>query len=209
MASFGDERPSQVEERLQAANQAAQASREQFAQQMEAAQKQGYAEGFKQGVAQGLQEGHDEGHASGKAEVDAELTAWYKLSQSFAERLAQADQVVARDVLALALDLTQAMLKSSLELQPELILPIVREALDQLPSVQPPAQMFLNPADAETVKAAFGEELEKDGWRIVADSHMEAGGCRLETPQNIVDASMSTRWHKLTDAMQKSLTTRG
>lgn len=208
MASFGDERPSQVEERLLQAKLAAKASREQIARDTETAQQQGYAEGYKQGYAQGLQDGQAEGRANGKAEVDAELSVMHGLTQSFRERLAEADEVVARDVLALALELTQAMLKSSLQLQPELILPIVQEALDHLPSVQPPAHMFLNPADADTVRAMLGEELEKDGWRIVADSHMEAGGCRLETAQNIVDASAATRWHKLTDAMKKNLETR-
>ncbi|HTD06454.1 flagellar assembly protein FliH [Undibacterium sp.] len=209
MASFGDERPAQVAERTLAVATAARAHQEEAHQARESARKEGYAAGYKEayalGLQQGQEDGHREGYASGKEIIDAELEGVRAVAHHFAEQIASANTLVAQDVFRLALDLSEAMLRTSLELDPALVLPVVREAVESLPSVQRPAQLILHPKDAEIVRSHMGDELDKDGWRIVADSHMEPGGCKLETAQNLVDASVSTRWHRLTDAMKKHL----
>ncbi|MES2070386.1 MAG: flagellar assembly protein FliH [Pseudomonadota bacterium] len=209
MASFGDERPSQVAERTLATAAATKISQEEVQKIRETARKEGYADGYKEAYAQGLQQaqedGHREGLASGKEIIDAELAAIQDIARHFAEQIAAANTLVAQDVFKLALDLSEAMMRTSLELDPELVIPIVREAIESLPSVQRPAQLIVHPRDAEIIRSRLGDELDKDGWRIVTDSHMEPGGCKLETAQNMVDASFSTRWHKLSDAMKKHL----
>lgn len=209
MASFGDERPSQVAERNLNASVAAKAQQEEMHQAREQARKEGYAAGYKEAYALGLQQaqedGHREGLAAGKEIIDAELATVQSIAHHFAEQIASVHKLVTQDVFKLALDLSEAMLRTSLELNPELILPVVREAVESLPSVQRPAQLILNPSDAEIIRSHMGDELDKDGWRIVTDSHMEPGGCKLETAQNLVDASFSSRWHKLSDAMKKQL----
>lgn len=209
MASFGDERPSQVAERTLAVAAATKISQEEVQKIRETARKEGYADGYKEAYAQGLQQaqedGHREGLAAGKEIIDAELAAIQDIARHFTEQIAAANTLVAQDVFKLALDLSEAMLRTSLELDPELVIPIVREAIESLPSVQRPAQLIVHPRDAEIIRSRLGDELDKDGWRIVTDSHMEPGGCKLETAQNMVDASFSTRWHKLSDAMKKHL----
>ncbi len=213
MASFGDERPSQVAERTSVLATAAKAYQEEAHQARENARKEGYAAGYKEAYALGLQQGQEDGHreglAAGKEIIDAELESVRSIAHHFAGQIASANTLVAQDVFRLALDLSEAMLKTSLELDPELILPIVREAVESLPSVQRPAQLILHPKDAEIVRNRMGSELDKDGWRIVTDHHMEPGGCKLETAQNLVDASFSTRWSKLSDAMKKHLPPQG
>lgn len=213
MASFGDERPSQVAERTLAVAAAARIQQEEVHQARESARKEGYAAGYKEAYALGLQQGQEDGHRegfeSGKEMIDAELESVRNIARHFAEQIASANTLVAQDVFRLALDLSEAMLRTSLALDPELVLPVVREAVESLPSVQRPAQLILHPMDAEIVRSRMGDELDKDGWRIVTDSHMEPGGCKLETAQNMVDASFTTRWHKLTDAMKKHLPPKG
>jgi flagellar assembly protein FliH len=89
--------------------------------------------------------------------------------------------------------------------KPELILPIVRDAIDVLPSVQQPAMLMLNPDDAAVVRAAIGDDLAKEGWRIAEDPDIERGGCRLDTASNQVDAQVESRWARLTQALGKNV----
>jgi len=69
--------------------------------------------------------------------------------------------------------------------------------------VQQPALLVLNPEDVEIVRSHMKEELEKAGWRIAEDMHMERGGCRVETASNQVDASSPIRWQRIADAFGK------
>ena len=95
------------------------------------------------------------------------------------------------------------MLRTALEVKPELVLPVVREAIDYLPVLQQPALLMLNPADADSCATAIGEELDKGGWRVVPKIRPSArGGCRIDTATNQIDATLRvalaapdrTRW---------------
>jgi flagellar assembly protein FliH len=108
-------------------------------------------------------------------------------------------------VLELALQLSKAMLKQALQVKPSLILPIVRDAIEYLPSLQLPALLMLNPEDAEVVREGIGEELEKGGWRVIDDPSIERGGCKVDTASNQIDAQTSARWTRLTHALGKNV----
>jgi flagellar assembly protein FliH len=129
---------------------------------------------------------------------------WQKAA-TFGTEVAQANDVIADDMLDLALDLAKAMLKTALAVRPELVLPIVGEAIRYLPSLQQPALLFLHPDDAALVKDHMQDELNKAGWRVAEDAHMERGGCRVETASNQIDASTSTRWQRIAAALGKDL----
>ena len=158
----------------------------------------------KEGFNKGFEEGHQAGLNTGLNEMQQQLAAFLKVSTEFNVALQQAEHRVAEDVLDLALDLAKSMLKNALTINPELVIPIVEQAIASLPSVQQPAQIFLNPKDAALVKNQIGEELSKSGWVIVADPHMTAGDCRVETLRNQINASMQTRWQQLSDALGRN-----
>lgn len=155
----------------------------------------------KEGFNKGFEEGHQAGMNTGLSEMEQQLTQFLKVSTQFNSSLQQAERIIAQDVLDLALDLAKAMLKQALEINPELIIPIVEQAIAALPSVQQPAQLFLNPKDAAVVKSQIGAELNRTGWAIIADPHMTLGDCRVETLKNQINASMQTRWQQLADAL--------
>jgi flagellar assembly protein FliH len=192
LASFGDDRPS-----AQNTAEAAAKSAEQLAQQREEARRQGHAEGFEQGRAAGLQ--------AGRAEAAQEAMRMAKIAEAFGSEVARANEAVADDMLNLALDLAKAMLKTALKARPELVLPIVGEAIRYLPSVQQPALLVLNPQDAEIVRSHMKDELDKAGWRIAEDLQMERGGCRVETASNQIDATPPVRWQRIADALGKQV----
>ena len=65
------------------------------------------------------------------------------LAASFSNALHDADQAIAGDVLDLALQLAKGMLKTALQIKPELVLPVVRDAIEYLPVLQQPALLVL------------------------------------------------------------------
>ena len=164
-------------------------------EQISAIQEQARTEGY--------QAGHAEGLAAGREQAALEAARLQKLAATFSTELAQADEVISQQVLDLALDLSRALLKSALALRPELVLPVVREAVRYLPALHPPALLYLNPDDAVLVKEKIGDELTKLGWLLTQDAQLEPGGCRIETANNQIDATLPTRWQRLLAALGK------
>jgi len=193
MASFGDNR--KVQQPQPDPAEVARLAAEALARQREEARQQGYAEGYNQGHAAGLE--------AGRAEALREAARLQSVANAFGAEVARADEAVAHDLLALALDVAKSMLKTALKVRPELVLPIVSEAIRYLPSLQQPAVLALHPQDAAVVRTYMKDELEKSGWRITEDMQVEPGGCRIETASNQIDATMPVRWQRITDALGK------
>jgi flagellar assembly protein FliH len=228
MTSFGDERASAVAERQaaeaaaaaaqahaqvltqyaaasQAAPMAATVSEEELEAIREAARQQGYAEGHEAGQATGHASGYEDGLALGRAEAAAELTHLQDIATSFGTAVTEADESIAADVLELALHLAKNMVRTAFEVRPELILPVVREAVDYLPTLQQPALLVLHPEDALIVRDSIGHELEKSGWRIIEDGNVARGGCRIDTASNQIDAQIASRWQRLAHALGRNV----
>jgi len=223
MASFGDDRPSTLARRAAEAAAAAPGapisaddvptlppgfnlpSVEELEAMREAARQEGFAQGLEEGRAQGHAEGRAQGYAegaeAGQREAAAELEQMRRVAASFGDAVAQADETIARDVLELALRLARGMVRTGFDVRPELILSVVRDAIDQLPVLQQPAVLALNPLDAELVRHGMAEELSKGGWRIVENASIARGGCKVETATNQIDAQAAARWNRLTHAL--------
>ena len=159
---------------------------------------------YQDGYAEGLAQGHAAGLDIGRVESAQEMLHLQQIAEAFGSEVARADEVIADEMLNLGLDLAKAMLKTALEVRPELVLPVVAEAIHYLPSLQQPALLFLHPADARLAREFIGEELSKAGWRVTEDPHLERGGCRVETPTNQIDASTETRWKRIAAALGKT-----
>jgi flagellar assembly protein FliH len=229
MTSFGDDRASTLAERRasEAAALAAEAeaaamraleapyaqpapaapmiSEEELEAIREAARQQGYAEGHEAGLATGHASGYEDGLALGRAEAAAELTHLQSIANEFGNAVTEADETIAADVLELSLHLARNMVRTAFTVRPELILPVVREAVDYLPSLQQPALLILNPEDALIVRGSIGHELEKTGWRIVEDGNIARGGCRIDTASNQIDAQIASRWQRLAHALARNV----
>jgi flagellar assembly protein FliH len=211
MASFGDERPSTVARRsadqeLQEQAQAAALAQElaiklPTAEELEAIREAARADGHAEGHAAG----HAEGLALGRAEAADEAARLRALADTFSQAVARADEAIAGDVLELALHLARSMVRTAFEVRPELVIPVVREAIEYLPVLQQPALLMLNPQDAPIVRAAIGEELDKGGWRVVEDQQVARGGCKVDTASNQIDAQAALRWQRLSQALGKNV----
>jgi flagellar assembly protein FliH len=171
----------------------------------EAARQEGFAQGHAEGLASGHDAGYQDGLDMGRAEAAAELTHLQNIATTFGDAVTQADEAISNDVLELALHLARNMVRTAFEVRPELILAVVREAVDYLPNLQQPALLILHPEDALIVRSSIGHDLEKAGWRIVEDGNIARGGCRVDTASNQIDAQIASRWQRLTHALGKDL----
>jgi len=229
LRSFGDSRPSAVaqrereeeEARAVAAEEAAALAEVQEAEYTEAehapaldypteeelaaireqARQQAYDEGFKAGHEEGMAQALDEQRAS----TEQAIAPIRQIADNFSTALREADQAISNEVLELALHLAKGMLKNALRVKPELILPVVREAIEYLPVLQQPALLILNPEDAAVVRESIAEELDKGGWRVIDDPTIERGGCKVDTASNQIDATVSSRWQRLSLALGKDI----
>ena len=176
-------------------------------EELVAIREQARREAYTKGLAEGYQTGHSEGLEAGLAESRGQtallINQFSSIVENFNNELAQADNLIAADLLDLAMNIAQAMIKTALPIRPELVIPIINEAIRELPALQRNAKLILNPDDATLVKQHLFDELSQNGWSIIEDSQIEAGGCRIETSSNQIDATLSTRWERLALALGK------
>jgi len=224
MNSFGDQRPSTLAARIaaedrekataaaarapaQAAAAAAAVPQLQLptAAELEELREAARAEGYAEGLEEGRAAGHAEALDQGRLDAAAEIESLRAVAASFTTALAEADEAIASDVLDLALHLARSMVRTAFEVRPELIIPIVREAIEYLPVLQQPAVLALNPDDIEIVRAGLGDEIDKGGWRVVADPQIARGGCKVDTASNQIDATSQARWTRLSHSLGKNV----
>lgn len=168
-------------------------------EQIAAAREQARREGLAEGLAQGYQAGMEQG----RVQAAQENTILRQLTVAFGADMTAAKELVAQELLDLALDLSKAMLKTVLEIQPARVLPVVADAVTALPFLQYPAVLYLHPEDAMLVRERMRGELPDAGWRIVEEAGLDRGDCRIKTPTNQVDAGAQSRWHRIAASLGK------
>jgi flagellar assembly protein FliH len=158
----------------------------------EAARASGHAEGF----AEGLNES--------RAHSEALRTRMNELFENTQSQLASIQEQLSEQTLELALTLAKAMLHQALNIKPELILPVVREAIGKLPAISGHAHLLLNPDDLKLVNELMKDELAAYGIKTRPDVSLHRGGCRIETHTGAADASIESRWQRISKALGQS-----
>lgn len=155
----------------------------------------------KEAFTKGMQDGYLVGIEKGRESAEAAEKSFLQIASNFREALNVADEAMADSVLKLAIDIAKAMIKHQIELHPETTMSVVKEAIKQLPSIQQPAQLALNPDDAELVRAHLSSELAEHHWAILEDNQIQRGGCVVVTASNHIDATNPSRWKIIAEAL--------
>lgn len=156
---------------------------DEIARLRDAAHREGYQAGFDSGREAAAIAGH-------------ELAA--KLGQAisrFDSSVAQIEQVVADEVLALALEIARKVVHQAIAVQPGIILEVIREALLQMPLQH--AMIYLNTDDAALVRAHAGEQLTHAGHRIQEDPKLGRGDVVIEAGGAHLNARLAARWQNV------------
>lgn len=170
------------------------------AEAIELMHQQAHQEGYRDGLAQGREQGYREGQEQARKEA----LRLNELLNEVNDTLQQLDQEMSQDLLELALGIARQMLRQALVVRPELVLTVVKEAINSFPQANQHPQLILHPQDAALVRSSLEAELAHGHWRVVEDSQIEPGGCRIETAHGELDATLERRWQRVLDSLGQS-----
>lgn len=157
------------------------------------AREEGYQAGYQAGYEEGAQKA-----ALETQRLTALVASMEQALREMEQSLQTVDEQVARSLLDLSLDVAQQMVHQALKVNPEMLLGVVRDAIGSLPHFNPAAHIVLHPSDAEIVRTRMGEQLAHSGWKIFEDEQIAPGGARIETAHSQIDATLETRWKRIT-----------
>ncbi|HEX5364168.1 MAG TPA: flagellar assembly protein FliH [Gallionella sp.] len=163
------------------------------AAELERIRQQAYDEGYAQG--------QEAGYASGSAQIQAEIGQLQTAMQELHTALNQVDTELAQSLLDLSLEIARKMVGEALKIKPEFILNTVSSAIGNLPHFNQHAHLVLHPEDVELVRKHMGDNLAHGGWKLIGDSSIKRGGCRVETTHTKVDATVEARWKRIVESI--------
>jgi len=156
----------------------------------------GYAAGLVQGRAQAeaeLQKKMADFLANQAQNAAQHFSALFETAQN---QLAGARQAMAQGVLELSCELARQVLRQELSVNPNVLLPVIREALDMLGAEHRSAVVRMHPADLDVLEGLMSTEFAGMALTLRADSALQPGGCVVESAGMVVDASLQKRWHR-------------
>jgi len=160
-----------------------------------------HQQAWQEGYALGLEEGRQAGLDAGQAEIRRQSEWLETLAEALNTARLKQDERLAREVLELALGIAKQIIRAGIKTKPELILPVVREALLSLPSLSGHHKVMVHPDDAAMVDEWFSREYAQMSCRVLADADMEPGGFRIENTHSDLDASLASRWREVIERL--------
>lgn len=162
------------------------------AEMLEAARQEAYNQGFDDGRHAGAQEARKALEPLMQQEVRQlaqRLSAMVEQAQADMTRL---EETLAAQMLELACDLARQVIRTELASPQDSLRQVVHEALALAIEDGRPATVKVHPQDAEWLQTGWTEA--QPNVRLVADDTLTPGGCRVESAQGTVDATVEKRW---------------
>ncbi len=168
---------------LTAADQhsAAEAQKEQLSEALETAQREGREAGYQAGMAD----------AAEQVKSVNRLLAW------LARPIEKAADELEQQILGLVADITRAVLRREISLEPAHLVGVIREALALLPQAQGEIEILVHPQDAELLESALAPTERETAWRLCADPLLGRGEFRVKSGAAEIDGSLETRLRNL------------
>ena len=148
---------------------------------------------------QAEEQGRQAGYAAGQAAARAEAERLGRAAAGLEQALAEFNQSVADELLALATEIARQVVRETITIRPETIQAVVNEALAQFPHQH--ATIYLNPQDASLVRSYAGDALAHAGHRILEEPNLSPGDCLVESGSSQIDATLATRWRRVLEGI--------
>lgn len=159
--------------------------------ELEAIRQEAYNEGFSTGEKDGFHAGQLKARQEADATLAPKLASLEKLMTQLLEPIADQDRNIEHAMVTLVGQLAREVIQRDLLIDSSQIRQVLRDALKLLPMGASNVRIHINPQDFEMVKAL--RERHEETWKIIEDSDLMPGGCRIETEQSRIDASVETR----------------
>lgn len=160
---------------------------------------------FEQAKTEGFQAGYAAGEEAGKQVLESSLATQSaqlaSIVANFSQALSSLDQTVADQMLNLAVEMAEQMLRGKLSVNRDFLLPIVREAIGALPIHHAHISLRVHPDDYPMVKQGLGEHFFQGGNQLIEDTAILPGGCLLNAGASEIDATVETRWKRVLEPL--------
>lgn len=165
------------------------------------------AEAFRQeGYAQGFADGSVQGHGQAMLEAQEQVNAFLNnQGQETAQQLAAlvgsahaqldaAEQVAARGMLELACELARQVLRHEISINPNALLPVIREAMTPLIADSKSTVLKLHPLDMDMLQDVLRADYPNLPLTLLADASISRGGCLIQSAGTQIDGTLEKRW---------------
>ena len=174
---------------------------EQWQARIEAAKRQGYEDGYRDGLV--ALEGFKKSHS---AQVSAQVG---QLVQSFDAQWAELEAQMAESISRSAVLLARQVLRSELNVRPELVSDVAREAVNAVLMSARQIVVRVHPDDLPLVAQGAEDVLKARGARLEPDASVQRGGCQVESDAGSIDATVQARWERAAQSMGQALASNG
>jgi flagellar assembly protein FliH len=156
-------------------------------------QKQAQKEGHQLGLEQGKEQGYQAGLELAKQEMAQQVDYLKQIMTTLNTPLEELDAEIENDLVSLVTTVARQLVRRELKTDREHVIGAVRAALAVLPINDRKLKIFLHPHDSELVKKGLAIDDEETRWQWIEDPMLTRGGCRLETADTVIDASVESR----------------
>ena len=177
---------------------AAEPSTEDWRQRIHAARQAGYQEGYRDGLV--ALEGFKHSFAQ---QATSQIGA---LLDAFDQQFEALDGQVAQALAQTAVQLARQVLRSELQLRPELVATIAAEAANAIMLSARHIAIHVHPLDLPLVAEGAEETLTARGARLHADASIERGGVMVISDVGAIDARIAARWQQAAAALGSTQT---
>jgi len=158
-----------------------------------------YAKAAEEGRAAGYAAGLEQGRQEALRAAGEDIERLRGILGSLAAPIDELDAAVEQALLGLALEIARQVIRHQLTVQPEVVLPLLREALKVLPIRSQRPLLRLHPEDLVLVREAF-PELSDAGVEAIADPEIERGGLILSVALEGERSLPDRRWRQRKEA---------
>lgn len=157
---------------------------------------------------EGLLQGREQGLRDGQVAVESAAMAFAKAFERFQAERERLTHALADDAVGLALELASKIVRGAIEVQPERIVDVVRDALRPIADRRK-ITVLVAPEDLEIVSAAVEQLRSQAGGievcEVQAERRVERGGAIVRTSEGEVDATVQTQLEKAREVVAAEL----
>ncbi len=159
--------------------------------ELEVIRQEAYNEGFSTGERDGLRSGQVKAKQEADAALASKVASLEKVMAQLFDPIAEQDQKLEVALVQLVSQMTRQVVQRELTVDSTQIRQVLREALKLLPMGAANVRIHIHPQDFELIKAL--RDRHEETWRILEDETLQPGGCRVESEQSQIDATIETR----------------
>ncbi|WP_163833096.1 flagellar assembly protein FliH [Spartinivicinus ruber] len=159
----------------------------------------GYQEGLTSGQEAGYQQGLKQGQEAAVEEMHKQMGRLQQLINALYDPIAEQDEALTQQLVNIAITIARQVIQRELLLDSQQITAVAKAAIQAMPVTDQQIKVFLNPQDIDLINEHITQQGES--WQLLPDEKLLPGGCRVETANSLVDASVEARLSQLTERL--------